>query len=80
MKESVVLFLLEMSLLLFICDIWGIFAGELPVHRDPGLGLKCSKMIQSFRYRIIKIEFHSLISGGSLLIILKSSVSPITLQ
>lgn len=58
--------------------ILGIFAGKLPVHRYPGPGLKCSEMIQSFRYRIIKIEF--LISGGSLLIILKSSVSPITLQ
>lgn len=55
MKEPVVLFLLEMSLWLFIYDIWGVFAGELPVQRDRGPGLKCSEMIQSFKYRIIKI-------------------------
>lgn len=63
MEESVVLFLLEVSLLLFICDISGIFAIELPLHREPGL--KCSEVVQSFKYRIIKTEFHSLISGGS---------------
>lgn len=40
MKESVVLFILEVSLLLFISAIWDIFAGELPVHRNPGPGLK----------------------------------------
>jgi len=33
-KEPVVLFLLEVSLWLFVCDIWGVFTGELPVQRD----------------------------------------------
>lgn len=46
---------ISLSLWLFICDIYRVFAGELPVQRDPGPGLKCSEMIQSFKYRIVKI-------------------------